>query len=65
MESLIQGLLILSFYFDFELFCAFLVLPLFVPFLSFVVFFLLDVLLKLFVSFWSSSCASWGFRIEL
>jgi hypothetical protein len=44
---------------EFELFFSFFLgLPLFMPFVGFVVFLLLDDLIELFFSFWSSSCAS-------
>jgi hypothetical protein len=33
--------------------------------LAFVIFLLLDVLLELFVGFWSSSCVSWGLGFKL
>jgi hypothetical protein len=40
-------------------------LIIFVPFVAFVVFFLLDDLLELFFGCWSSSCASCGLRFEI
>jgi hypothetical protein len=41
------------------------VLPLFVPFIAFMIFFLLDDHLKIFIGFCSSSCASWALEFEL
>jgi hypothetical protein len=40
-------------------------LLLFVPLFVLRLFLLLDDLLELFLSFWSSSCASWGIEFEL
>jgi hypothetical protein len=58
-----------SVFFSFELFLLFfailLGLPSFMPFVGLALFPLLDDLLELFLAFWSSSCASWGFRFEL
>jgi hypothetical protein len=51
---------------DFELFFAvFLVLLLFVPFVGVAIFPLLDDILELFLSFWSSRCSSWNLKFEL
>jgi hypothetical protein len=53
--------------FEFELFFAFSFgLPLFLPFVGFTFFPLLDDLFELFFGFWSSSCASCalGFKIQ-
>jgi hypothetical protein len=60
------GVLILSFSFGFELFLLF---SLFYRsschLLAFAVFPLLDDIFKLFLAFWSSSCALWGLGFEL
>jgi hypothetical protein len=53
------GVLILSFSYS-SWFCRFSCLL-----LAFTIFLLLDDLLELFVGFWSSSCASWGFGFKL
>jgi hypothetical protein len=57
-------------FFDFELFlallCHFAWLYRFsCRLLAFTVFLLLDDPLELFLAFWSSNCASWGFGFEL
>jgi hypothetical protein len=58
--------LILSFCFGFEFFLLFLWFYRFSCLsLAFVVFLLLNDLLELFISFWSSSCASWALEFEL
>jgi hypothetical protein len=64
------GVLILSFSYSSELFltllchftwhCRFSCLL-----LAFAVFLLIDDLLELFLTFWSSNCASWGLGFEL
>jgi hypothetical protein len=72
-ENLIQGEFLsltfsCSFCFGFELFltllCHFSWLAAFVSFVGLAVFLLLDDLLEFFLSFWSSSCASWGFGFK-